>query len=87
MKMTDEQFAAGLAAAAALSKPTEYIVNVNRQFGRLRVRFEWRRVHKCWGRFGGGWNWILGVQFSGTCLVLNLLVCSLTLQWKGKSND
>lgn len=80
-KMTDEQFKAGLAAACALSKPTEYFILVKRQVGRLRMKFEWRRVHKCWGRFGGGWNWKVGVQVGGRTILIELLVCSVSLSW------
>lgn len=31
------------------------------------------------GRFGGGWNWVLGFQASGPTLILNLLVVSLRI--------
>jgi len=47
--------------------------------GRLRVVFEWRRG-EFWGRFGGGWNWKFGFQIGGTCLILNLLFCSLRFE-------
>jgi len=31
-----------------------------------------------WGRFGGGWNWVVGFQAGGHSLILNLLIFSIT---------
>jgi len=32
-----------------------------------------------WGRFGGGWNLSLGIQMGSGTVLMNLLVCSITL--------
>lgn len=45
--------------------------------GRLRVKWEWRSKHCFWGRFGGGWNWKVGIQAGGSSMIVELLVCSL----------
>lgn len=34
--------------------------------------YGWGRVPG-WGRFGGGWNWKLGVEFGGRTVLVNLL--------------
>lgn len=56
------------------------------QIGRLRVRFEWRSTRNIWGRFGGGWNWALGLLAGDSTLIVHLLVCSLIFSWE-KGND
>ena len=35
-------------------------------------KWGWRKV-PCYGRFGGGWHWVLGFEASGSELILNLL--------------
>lgn len=39
------------------------------------------------GRFGGGWDYIVGVQLSGFrrpgSLIVNLLLCSIRIDWPG----
>lgn len=40
------------------------------------------------GRFGGGWEWKLGIDASTTCIILNLLVGAIRISWykpKGRS--
>lgn len=38
-----------------------------------------RRGRGVGGRFGGGWNWSVGVQAGGRTLILNLLVVSVRI--------
>jgi len=52
--------------------------NINR----LEIQFEWRSKNNLWGRFGGGWNWKLGIQIGSTTIILSLLVFSLTFHIK-----
>lgn len=33
------------------------------------------------GRFGGGWNWKVGIQVGGKTVLISLLVAQLTLTW------
>lgn len=47
------------------------------KFARLKVKFEWRSKKNLWGRFGGGWNWKIGVQIGGSSLILDILTFSL----------
>jgi len=45
--------------------------------GALEIHFLWRSPKNFMGRFGGCWNWELGVQVGGSTVILNLLVFSL----------
>jgi hypothetical protein len=44
-----------------------------------RVRYEHGSPRNAWGRFGGGWNWNVGVQVGGSTVIVNLLVASLRI--------
>lgn len=46
---------------------------------RLFIGYEHRSKDELWGRFGGGWNWKLGLQAGYTTLIINLLICSITI--------
>jgi len=48
------------------------------RIGRLSFAFSWRSKHSPSGRFGGGWNWKLGLQLGGSTLILSLLTFELT---------
>jgi len=47
------------------------------QIGKLKIKYKHKPKNETWGRFGGGWNWIVGIQAGGSCLTVNLLVASL----------
>lgn len=49
--------------------------------GRLHLTYERRGSHQTMGRFGGGWNWKLGLQWSRTCCLISLLVVTVELRW------
>jgi len=51
-------------------------------FRRLHIRFTHRSAANFMGRFGGGWNWKVGVQWSGSCVLFSLLVCELKFSLK-----
>ena len=49
------------------------------QIGKVQIRYE-HRSPKCeWGRFGGGWDWKLGFQYSSGTLIVNLLTFSIRI--------
>ncbi len=54
-----------------------------------RFRFDSHRggSKRFMGRFGGGWDYIVGVQLSGFrrpgSLIVNLLLCSIRIDWPG----
>jgi hypothetical protein len=50
------------------------------KIGPLGVKFSWRSS-KGWGRFGGGWQWKIGVQAAGRTVLFSLLFCELILTW------
>lgn len=60
---------------------------LNRQFsvGRLDIGVEMRRNDGWMGRFGGGWNWKLGIQAGGNTVIVSLLVMEVRLDWKAKA--
>lgn len=47
------------------------------KLGRLRAKYHWSSSKNLWGRFGGGWNWELGIQIGSTTVILNCLIFSL----------
>jgi hypothetical protein len=50
--------------------------------GDLKIRIYWRNPDGLMGRFGGGWNWKLGLQWSSSSVIINCLVFSITLYAK-----
>ncbi len=52
------------------------------RLGRLQVELH---THSAggWGRFGGGWQWKLGIQASEgfRTTIINLVVCDLCIYW------
>ena len=57
-------------------------MNTNRTWWvwRLRVTVDWRSRDCLFGRFGGGWNWRLGLQAGGRTLAFHLLVATFTIR-------
>lgn len=48
----------------------------------LKTKVEFRRKKEnTLGRFGGGWNWVLGFQLGSKTLIINLLVFSIRFDW------
>lgn len=47
----------------------------------LRVTWLHRTSDELHGRFGGGWQWKLGVQAGGRSAVVSLLVAELKVSW------
>ena len=50
--------------------------------GPLHISYTRRSADLLWGRFGGGWQWALGFRMGSTTLLINLLICSVTIVWK-----
>jgi hypothetical protein len=68
-------------AVIRLNKATPRL-EVRREFriGRLRAVYNRRSRKNLWGRFGGGWNWRIGVDIGGSTVIVNLLVASLRFE-------
>lgn len=56
-------------------------LEVRRDWKLWRWEFSYRRKSSknLWGRFGGGWNWKLGIDIGGSTIILNLLVANLRI--------
>lgn len=52
--------------------------------GPISIQYQ-RRVSEPLGRFGGGWNWSIGLQIGGRTAIVNLLVCMVRISWKQKA--
>jgi hypothetical protein len=50
--------------------------------GRLKITFSWRSRKDWMGRFGGGWQWKLGIQVGGSTVLLSLLICELIFTYE-----
>lgn len=51
-----------------------------RCFGRIMVTYEQRSKHNAMGRFGGGWQWEVGIQAGPSEAIINLLVASVRIR-------
>lgn len=47
--------------------------------GRVQFALQFRTKHSYMGRFGGGWNWNLGVKACRNDVIFNLLVFSIRI--------
>jgi len=56
-------------------------VNMVWDVGPWRIKYEKRPVSDLWGRFGGGWQWEVGICASTgfRTVIVNLLVCSVRI--------
>ena len=41
--------------------------------------FEQKKSGQFMGRFGGGWNYVLGIQISGNTIIINLFIMSIRI--------
>lgn len=58
----------------------EYLVNKRFTLGNREVRIQQRSRRSHMGRFGGGWQWNIGVQWATLdCVIINLLVLSIRI--------
>ncbi len=58
--------------------------DVRKRIGRLEVGAKMRKRDGFMGRFGGGWNWMLGIQLGSTTLLIRLLVMTVSIRWLKK---
>lgn len=49
------------------------------RIGQWRLVYSRRSKENLWGRFGGGWNWKVGVQAGGSTVIIDLLVASVRI--------
>ena len=56
------------------------------KLGRFEFKFVWRSRHG-FGRFGGGWNWCIGVEVGGSTVILNCLVFYLRFNWRSRETS
>ena len=54
--------------------------------GNLIIKYK-KRPRGFLGRFGGGWNWKIGIQGGGKTVILSLLVFSLVFNWINKIGE
>ena len=54
-------------------------INKTAKLGKLCINFSYRNKYNFLGRFGGGWNWKLGIQIGGNTILLSLLICEVTI--------
>lgn len=47
------------------------------RIGKYKMAYHWKSKNCLWGRFGGGWNWKLGIQVGGSTVIVDLLTFSL----------
>ena len=68
----------GVLSLVALNKlwPKDEIVKKWSVLG-LEIKFRWRSKKNLWGRFGGGWNWALGFEASGSSINIMLLIFTI----------
>lgn len=45
----------------------------------FEIVFSWRSKKNAWGRFGGGWNWKVGIQIGASVVIVSLLVAELRI--------
>lgn len=55
-----------------------YIINWQSKY----VSVKWRRNDGWMGRFGGGWNWKLGIQVGGATAIISLVVLEVRISRK-----
>lgn len=56
------------------------------KIGKIHItpqRWPWQKSGKSliWGRFGGGWNYKLGIDIGTTTIILNLLFGLIRFEW------
>jgi hypothetical protein len=49
------------------------------QWGRLKFSYEHRSSKEFWGRFGGGWQYKIGVDIGSSTVLIHLVVSTLRI--------
>jgi hypothetical protein len=55
--------------------------HINIILWRLKIHYSHRSPASWMGRFGGGWNWALGIRVGGRCVLLQLLILEISFNW------
>jgi hypothetical protein len=56
-----------------------YVLKYDLRLGRLSCTISWRSSKNPFGRFGAGWNWRIGVQWSKRSWLFSLLVMEVRI--------
>ena len=78
----------GILSMVALNKlwPKDEIVKRWSVLG-FEIKFRWRSKNNLWGRFGGGWNWALGFEASGSSINIMLLIFTIGIHKPKKESE
>ncbi len=60
-------------------------IKKSRKFGRWTVKYDRRSKSEFWGRFGGGWNWKLGIQIGSNTIIVSLVIFSVSISRERKT--
>lgn len=86
MELTDEE--KGIVGLVRLKKlwpkpkTKEWLIDKKFSVGRFKVHIEKRSKEELWSRFGGGWQYELGIQIGLKTVIINWLVGSLRISQK-----
>ena len=83
-KKTRELFADFFARSCQNIK---YVLFKEVKIGRIKIQVEWRKKSNFWGRFGGGWNWHVGIQAGGRSIIISLLVLMIYISIHREQNN
>ena len=51
-----------------------YDIDKHWKFRQYAITFQIRSKNNLWGRFGGGWDYEIGVQWGASSVIFNLLI-------------
>lgn len=54
-----------------------YLFHRKASIGRFEAELSWRSKKNLMGRFGGGWNWKIGIQAGGRAVIFSLLILEI----------
>ncbi len=63
--------------------PIKYRFTKKFSLWKYSIRIEERSKDNLWGRFGGGWDWKLGIQIGGSTIIISLLVGEIIINKNG----
>ncbi len=59
-----------------------YVLNKEWKCRYSGIAISWRRDDGIMSRFGGGWQWKLGIQIGGNTAIISLLVMEISIWFK-----
>lgn len=68
-------------------KDLSYIIKLKNKSNKFKFEFLMRSSKNFMGRFGGGWQWKLGIQASDSTIIVSLLIAELRISWFGLTKD